>query len=209
MRCTGGPPSLSISRRLTKGERRRAIGIPPMTTAGQSSKTTTSSALPLHSHFTGNARRRWLWQRCRAQDCSIRDNLQDEGHGYLSFSGDGRPAEPINQPLADFYKTLLRVINASVFREGEWSLCHCTRCRDNATYQNLLSWSWSKESDRYLVVINFSDSPAQGRVQVAWSEVRGKTGAYSIHFPVRPMSARAMKCEIQDCMSVYLPLFSV
>lgn len=83
-----------------------------------------------------------------------------------------RAAEPINQPLADFYNTLLR---ASVFREGEWSLCHCSGWPDNSTFQNLLSWSWSNDSDRYLVVINFSDSPAQGRVQIPWAEIKGKT----------------------------------
>ena len=86
-----------------------------------------------------------------------------------------RAAEPVNLPLKQFYKELLRIITASAFREGRWSLCQCTGWPDNSTYQNLLSWSWSKDSDRYLVVINFSDSPAQGRVQVRWAEIQGKT----------------------------------
>jgi glycosidase len=86
-----------------------------------------------------------------------------------------RAAEPADQTLEHFYKQLLHVTKTSVFREGEWSLCHCIGWPDNSTYQNLLAWSWSKDSDRYLVVINSSDSPAQGRVQVPWAEIQRKT----------------------------------
>jgi glycosidase len=82
-----------------------------------------------------------------------------------------RVAEPVDQALEQFYKQLLGITNASVFREGEWSLCHCTGWSDNSTYQNLLSWSWIKNNDRYLIVINFSDNVAQARVQVPWAEV--------------------------------------
>jgi glycosidase len=86
-----------------------------------------------------------------------------------------RAAEPVNQPIQDFYSKLLQIIDAPAFTEGKWSRCRCTGWPDNSTYQNLLSWSRSKDSDRYLVVINFSDSPAQGRVQVPWAGVQGKT----------------------------------
>ncbi len=85
-----------------------------------------------------------------------------------------RNAEPVNQPIQVFYSKLLPIIDAPAFREGEWILYDCTGWPDNSTYQSLLSWSWSKDNDRYLVVINFSDSPAQGRVQVPWAEIQGK-----------------------------------
>ena len=86
-----------------------------------------------------------------------------------------RAAEPADQTLEQFYKQLLDVTKTSVFREGEWSLCHCTGWPDNSTFQNLLSWSWIKDDERYLIVINFSDSPAQGNVEVPWAEIQGKT----------------------------------
>jgi hypothetical protein len=86
-----------------------------------------------------------------------------------------RPAEPADQTLEQFYKQLLDVTKPSVFREGEWSLCHCTGWPDNSTFQNLLSWIWIKENERYLIVINFSDNAAQGRVQVDGVELGGKT----------------------------------
>ncbi len=85
-----------------------------------------------------------------------------------------RAAEPVNQPIRVFYSKLLKVIEAPAFREGKWSLCHCTGWPDNPSYQNLLGWSWTNETDRYLIVINFSDSPAQGRVQAVEGEIRGK-----------------------------------
>ena len=86
-----------------------------------------------------------------------------------------RAAEPVDQPLEQFYRQLLDVTNASAFRRGEWSFCHCTGWPDNSTYQNLLSWNWIKENDRYLIVINFSDNVAQGRVQVVGLDLGEKT----------------------------------
>jgi hypothetical protein len=85
-----------------------------------------------------------------------------------------RATEPVNQPIEDFYTKLLQVINASALREGKWSLCQCIGWPDNSSYQNLLAWSWINETDRYLIIINFSDSPAQGRVQLVGDEIRGK-----------------------------------
>ncbi|HXV80533.1 MAG TPA: alpha-amylase family glycosyl hydrolase [Candidatus Binatia bacterium] len=86
-----------------------------------------------------------------------------------------RPAEPEDQRLQIFYHWLLDAINAPVFREGRWTLCQCVGWPDNASHQNLVAWSWTKDSDRYLIVVNLSDSAAQGFVQVAWDALRGKT----------------------------------
>jgi hypothetical protein len=86
-----------------------------------------------------------------------------------------RAAEAVNQPVEDFYTKLLRFIKALVFREGNWALCNCTGWPDNSTYRNLLAWRWIKETDRYLIIINFGDRPAQGRVQVLGDEIPGKT----------------------------------
>ena len=43
-----------------------------------SSRTTTNSALPLHSRSLKNARLRWPWQRFRAQDCFMKDSFQED-----------------------------------------------------------------------------------------------------------------------------------
>ena len=41
------------------------------------------------------------------------------------------------------------------------------------SFQNLVAWSWVKDSDRRLIVVNLSQGAAQGRVHVPWEEVRG------------------------------------
>ena len=74
-----------------------------------------------------------------------------------------------------FYHWLLDAINAPVFREGQWALCKRTGWPDNSSYQNLVAWSWVKDKDRYLIIVNLSDSAAQGHVQLAWDELQGKS----------------------------------
>ena len=86
-----------------------------------------------------------------------------------------RPAELADQALQVFYHWLLDAIDAPVFREGQWALCDCAGWPDNPSYQNLVAWTWVKDNDRHLIIVNLSDSAAQARVQVPWEELRGKT----------------------------------
>jgi hypothetical protein len=77
-----------------------------------------------------------------------------------------RPEEPLDKDLRDFYVKLLGSINNPVFREGQWNLCERAGWPDNPSYQNVVAWSWNKGEDRYLIVVNLSDSPAQARIKV-------------------------------------------
>ena len=86
-----------------------------------------------------------------------------------------RPDEPADQGLQAFYRKLLGAIDAPAFREGQWSLCEPTGWADNASYQNLVAWSWGLERDRYIIVVNLSDGAAQARVRVSWSDIQGRT----------------------------------
>lgn len=83
------------------------------------------------------------------------------------------PDEPVDEELQEFYKKLLQAINRPVFREGQWSLCERTGWPDNSSFQNLVAWSWVKDQERYLVIVNLSDSPVQSRVQVRWPDAGG------------------------------------
>jgi len=83
--------------------------------------------------------------------------------------------EPVDQALRAFYAKLLNAIDTPVFRSGRWSLCGRSGWPDNASYQNLVAWTWRKEGDRYLIIVNLSGSAAQARVQVPWDDARGKT----------------------------------
>ena len=84
-----------------------------------------------------------------------------------------RPAEPVDKELQTFYGKLLAAINAPILGDGSWKLCACSGWSDNQSYQNLLAWSWVKDNDRRLIVVDFSDRTVQGRVQAQWEGVQG------------------------------------
>jgi hypothetical protein len=86
-----------------------------------------------------------------------------------------RPAEPVDHDLAAFYGRLLKEVNRDVFRNGEWRLCERSGWPDNQSCQNILTWCWVKDDERYLIVINFRQEASQVRVHVPWDELRGKT----------------------------------
>jgi len=80
-----------------------------------------------------------------------------------------RPDEPLDQPLQEFYAKLLGVANQSLFHEGQWSLCERSGWPDNASFQNLVAWTWQKSDDRCLVAVNLSDSPLQALIRIPWA----------------------------------------
>jgi hypothetical protein len=84
-----------------------------------------------------------------------------------------RPAEPVDQGLQTFYKKLLAAVHTPVFHDGAWKLCECSGWPDNQSCQNLVAWSWVKDNDRRLIVVNLAEYAVQARLQVPWEEVRG------------------------------------
>jgi hypothetical protein len=85
-----------------------------------------------------------------------------------------RPQEPERHELSEFYAKLLDATKGPVFREGQWSLCSRSGWPDNGTFHNIVSWTWSNEDRRYLIVVNLSDFPAQALVQVPWNNAGGR-----------------------------------
>jgi len=86
-----------------------------------------------------------------------------------------RPAEHVDATLQAFYQKLLITIADPVFRDGQWRLNNHSGWPDNPSFQNLLSWSWIKNDELFLIVVNLSDSSSQARVQISGPELRGKT----------------------------------
>jgi hypothetical protein len=93
-----------------------------------------------------------------------------------------RPDEPVDHDLQQFYMKLLDAIDRPIFHDGEWRLCERTGWPDNASFQNLVAWTWVKDSERHLIVVNLSDSPAQARVQVPWNDTG--SGAWQLEDPL-------------------------
>jgi hypothetical protein len=84
--------------------------------------------------------------------------------------------------LKAFYRKLLHLIDRPLFRDGQWSLCECAGWRDNQSFRNVVAWTWVKEPERCLVVVNLSDSWVQSIVRVPWSGARGDV--WYLHDPL-------------------------
>jgi hypothetical protein len=86
-----------------------------------------------------------------------------------------RPPEPADPDLQDFYHTLLKTATSEGLRNGHWQLAERKGWPDNPSYRNLLAWCWHNTGEYHLIVVNFSDSGAQGLVRLPWDELKGRT----------------------------------
>lgn len=80
-----------------------------------------------------------------------------------------RPAEAPDHDLHEFYAKLLAALNRPLFRNGQWSLCDRSGWPDNASFQNLIAWSWRTDHDHCIIAVNLSGSPAQGLIRIPWA----------------------------------------
>jgi glycosidase len=86
-----------------------------------------------------------------------------------------RPAEPADSEVFSFYRRLLTWFRPWTGYGNEWTLCQTGGWTDNHSYLNLVAWSWRRDEERVLIVVNFSDQRSQGRVKAPWGELRGRT----------------------------------
>lgn len=75
-----------------------------------------------------------------------------------------RPEE-VDREILDFHLKLLRIIDQPSFHQGEWRLLELERFEDD-TYQNLIAFAWTLETEVRLVVVNFGAGYSQGRVRL-------------------------------------------
>jgi hypothetical protein len=86
-----------------------------------------------------------------------------------------RPPERIDTELLAFYRSLLSGTANSGLRRGTWALLDCQGWPDNSSYRDLLAWTWSDEHPHHVVVVNFSSHQTQGRLELPWPQLRGRT----------------------------------
>ena len=87
---------------------------------------------------------------------------------------DRLPDEHLDHGLRDFYSLLLRAVSGPVFKDGDWRLCETSGWPDNQSFRNIVAWTWQKDTQHHLIVVNLSDSRSQGRVRAAWGDAGGK-----------------------------------
>jgi len=84
------------------------------------------------------------------------------------------PAEPRDYDLELFFKKLLQAVSDDLFHLGEWTLAQYHGWPDNATYRNLVAWTWRKDDQRALIVVNLSAQRSQAMVQLPWNDLGGR-----------------------------------
>jgi len=83
------------------------------------------------------------------------------------------PSEPSDAETAEFYDRLLSACGVALFHEGEWRLLEAAPAWDgNESHQSLLAWSWQRSGELGIVVVNYSPSPAQGRIEITLPDDR-------------------------------------
>jgi hypothetical protein len=94
-----------------------------------------------------------------------------------------RPDEAPDADLAGWYRQLLGTLADCQLRTGTWRLLETEGWADNQSCRNMLAWSWAADAaadgdgggQRYLVVVNLSAAPAQGRVRLPWPDLAGRS----------------------------------
>ena len=79
--------------------------------------------------------------------------------------------------IRKFYAKLLKITDHPAFHGGEWALLEVRQCdKENKSNANILAWSWAQRRTLKVVVVNYSDSPSCGVVNVSIKS-EGETAA--------------------------------
>jgi glycosidase len=86
------------------------------------------------------------------------------------------PAEPVDERLQRFYRTLLSVLEHAAFRDGVWRLLECIPAWDgNWTCACFIAWSWQAAADgRRLVAVNYAGNQSQCYVRLPFSDMNDR-----------------------------------
>jgi 1,4-alpha-glucan branching enzyme len=82
---------------------------------------------------------------------------------------DRRAGEPTDPQRQRFYRQLVK-LSANAKPEADWQLGTTEGWPDNDSAENILAWSATTASGRFITAVNFSPMPSQGRIQWPWPE---------------------------------------
>ena len=109
--------------------------------------------------------------------------LEEAQAGVVPGQARFRGYQPPDADLASWYRQLLGTVADCELGTGTWRLLEADGWADNQSSRNLLAWSWTADpaaagadgGQRYLVVVNLSAAPAQGRVRLPWPDLAGRS----------------------------------
>ena len=76
------------------------------------------------------------------------------------------PIEPTDQPVQDLYERMLKILNLSLVRNGDWNLVDVREAwPGNDSFQSMIAFEWHQaDGSHLLVVVNFADRTSQARL---------------------------------------------
>ena len=84
------------------------------------------------------------------------------------------PDEPPDRSLQEFYSRLVSALRAPALRDGQWRLLECAPAWEgNPTWDDFICWSWSLDSERFLIAVNQSGHRSQCYVRVPFTGLAG------------------------------------
>jgi hypothetical protein len=77
------------------------------------------------------------------------------------------PAEPLDQPLGQFYDRLLTILRHDAVRTGQWQLLDCRPAWDgNTSSDSFIVFWWELNESRFVVAVNYSGNQGQCYVKL-------------------------------------------
>jgi hypothetical protein len=84
-----------------------------------------------------------------------------------------RAAELTDDAVAAWWDRVAAALSDGL-RRGAWARCPAVGWPDDPTHRSLLAWCWRDGGRRWLVVVNWSDGWAHGRVRLPWGDLDGR-----------------------------------
>jgi hypothetical protein len=118
------------------------------------------------------------------------------------------PDESDDAKISQWYTELLRLTNAPVFHDGRWQPVVLEDNQGIGTAMPLLAWSWTLPETVVVIVINYSDTTAQGVLRLAAArridQQQVLTGHGDAHQQEMAAAARTWHITLEPWSSVLL-----
>jgi glycosidase len=83
------------------------------------------------------------------------------------------PEEKQDEKIKEFYRNLLIITKADIFRKGDWKLLETSPVAESDfSFENLLAWEWRLEDELRIVVVNYNNSTSRCRLKFS---IKSKT----------------------------------
>ena len=77
------------------------------------------------------------------------------------------PEEPVINGMKEFYNKLLSITSHEIIKYGKWELLEPMNSWErNTTFKNILAWGWSLQSEKRIIVVNYSDKISTCRLKL-------------------------------------------